>query len=404
MSDADRDPFSGVFDRFRAEIDEEIYPYGVTATRAMVRSRARRRGAAVAIAVVIAVAAPIATYAGVSHHRAAQPAVTRPSPTASGQPTPSVSPRPSASISVRTMAQSFPGRLTYISRAGKNANQFNATLLTIAGTQIGSEYIGDPAWNQPPTAPDPLTWPPDTTAMGISPDGTRIAFLDNGNNPGLDITNTNGGDFRAVSNDDIFGCGSPIWSADGGHIVYTSGGAKTQITVLAADGSGRRVIGPGCYPVFTTSGQIAYVEGQAKLVVVNADGTGRRTVSPDIGIGRIRTIMSVSHGRAVIDVEQPSTCGCDDGTRRWSLSDPYVLDLATGALTRLPTKYGHVWSAFYGADGSLLLRTGSGGTKPATVVVLAPDGTVRATFDESVLSTPTAKVNLNLVDLVGYSS
>lgn len=91
-------------------------------------------------------------------------------------------------------------------------------------------------------------------------------------------------------------------------------------------------------------------------------------------------------------------CGCTGDSRSWQLTNPYMLNLATGHLAKLPTTYGIVREAFYGADGSLLLRTGTHGTAPGKITILAPDGTARATFAES------APFTINYVDLVGYVS
>ena len=78
--------------------------------------------------------------------------------------------------------------------------------------------------------------------------------------------------------------------------------------------------------------------------------------------------------------------------------------MATGATSPLPTNFGKLYSAFLTSDGGMVLRTWTGdGTKTGKVVILAPDGSVRATFDESTLSTKDATVSVNLMDLIGYA-
>jgi Tol biopolymer transport system component len=240
--------------------------------------------------------------------------------------------------------------------------------------------------------------------VGFAPDGQHIVFMDPATGS-LDVSAPDGTKLSHIGAGPIGACGSPIGSPDGQRIVYAPGIGKPQIIVVNQDGTHRQVVGAGCYPIFSTDGsQIAYIDSVGKMDLVNLDGTGHRVVPTHLGTTRIRTITSVSHGRAIIEVPPPSSCGCDEGLRNLRLSKAYVVDLATGATSDLPTNHGKIYSAFLTADGGMVLRTWTGdGTKPGTVVILAANGSVRATFDESTLSTNGAKVNTNLMDLVGYT-
>ncbi len=402
MTDVDNDPFAVAFGRFRTEVDNEVRPIGVGATRVEVGRRRRRRTVAIGIAVVVAIAVPVAAFAvhGSTGH-------TLPAGSPSTSVSPTLPPKPSVPpsavntstihpSSVRTAAASVSGTLTYTARTGDNGGQQNATVITVSGTRIAEQHIGDPTWGDSPPA---------LVETALAPDGQHIAFLGNGQGGGLDVTNIDGSDLRDLDDQSDAACGSPMWSPDSSRIVYARGldAGSTQVTVVNADGTGRHAFGTGCYPVFSADGsQIAYVSKSGGLDVVNVDGTGRRVVAGKLGPAGIQTIISVDHDHAIVDVGFAPCCDSGD-TRHWHLINPYVVDLATGKTSRLPSAYGTIWSALYTADGGMVLRVAPHGAgKPGRLIFLAPDGTKTGTFDESQLSAPGYPVTAENIDLVGY--
>jgi hypothetical protein len=394
MSEFDNDPMVDIFGSFRGEIDHEILPFGVVAARTEVRRRHRRRGVVMAAVAVLAVGVPVAAYAVTAHGPA--PIVTPPlsSPSAVASPSPAVSspaPSPSVSTSAPSTAPAtqpafgpVPGTLTYMSRLG--GGSLHAHVVIVKGTKTT---------NRPLQSNGQV----DSSSVGLSPDGTKMAWPDDKDGQ-LTIANIDGSGLVVRSGTDVdTTCGSPLWSPDGSHIVYGEFATTDHIIVTDATGAHPRTIGTGCRPIWSADGtHVAYIGKGGKLVVVKMDGGGAVTVPMKAGT-RVTTVMSLSPGgKAIVDVSSTSACGCTDDQRYWQLDNPYVLDVATGRLTKLPTKYGTVHEAFYGADGSLLLRTGAIGTAPGKITILTAAGTVRATFTES------APLTINYVDLVGYAS
>ena len=123
-----------------------------------------------------------------------------------------------------------------------------------------------------------------------SPDGTRIAFIDNA---GISVMNADGserhplaaGNPRAVY---------PAWSPDGTEVVF-SGGNFDTIEIVGADGSNRRtVLGPDPFeytaPSFSPDGsRIAFITNRPdggfgdvlEIFVMNADGSGLARLTND---------------------------------------------------------------------------------------------------------------------------
>jgi len=416
MTEFGNDPLAGVFHRYLDEIDAEIAPYGTAEVKREVRSRRRRRAVVTAAVVALAVGVPVTASAMT---RGSAPAPTRsvaPASSApvSDRPTPSATPDPSGSsasmqppsvrsstsapsssaYSTGTASHTLPGTLVYVSRAGKGAGQFHAMVIATGTGPTTRTLVGTPQWSDPP----------DTGTGGFSADGSRIAFADNVTG-GPDVANSDGTGIRHLGGAALATCGSPVWSPDGSRLAYATDGSGGEVVVSAPDGSGRKSLGTGCYPVFSADGtRVAYVDGRGRLVLIHPDGTGRTVVPVALGSSRVRAILSVAGDRAVVDLATGSCC--DDASREWGrLADPYLIDLRTGGKTRLPDRYGTVWSAFLADDGGLVLRVAPhGGSRPGKVVFLRADGTVRATFDESVLARPGVPVSLNAVDLVGFRS
>ena len=69
------------------------------------------------------------------------------------------------------------------------------------------------------------------------------------------------------------------WSPDGTRIVYASSGSnRSRIFVMKGDGSGKVALGEGSNPSWSPDGEQILYDGTDGLTVVSADGSGRRAV------------------------------------------------------------------------------------------------------------------------------
>jgi TolB protein len=136
-----------------------------------------------------------------------------------------------------------------------------------------------------------------------SPDGRQIAFMSaqpgaRGSNPNYDVVVVNRDGTGARRLTDWPGeDGWPAWSPDGRSIAFTSthggaGGAGFRLYVMAADGSGKRLLTrgvSGAFPVWSPDGQMIMFSGSRggdgdhdHLWVVRPDGSGLRKL-PIVG-------------------------------------------------------------------------------------------------------------------------
>lgn len=150
---------------------------------------------------------------------------------------------------------------------------------TVMAQSAGSQTpVGQPQWE---------LW-------RISPDGTGLArFADT---PG-------------------YSCGSPKFSPDGTWVAYDTRRIEedlyaSQVAVIRADGTGRRLLGPGSMPSWSPDGkQLAIHTYQpSAIVIMNADGTGRETLTDHFGsprwlqTGNRIAVVGRDGGLAIIDL------------------------------------------------------------------------------------------------------
>ena len=110
-----------------------------------------------------------------------------------------------------------------------------------------------------------------------SPDGTRIAYLNNG----IWVMNTDGTNQRLL----LLSSTRPVWSPDSTRIAYATREAPLtpfDIWVMNTDGTGQQQLTTSGYgPVWSPDGtRIAYNRVGLHLWVVNADGTRRLREEP----------------------------------------------------------------------------------------------------------------------------
>jgi TolB protein len=137
------------------------------------------------------------------------------------------------------------------------------------------------------------------TAVSISPDGKKIAFMStrDGEKYQIYTMNADGAKLKKLTNDPSVSFCNPVWSPGGKRIVYYSdkGDRRDQIWIMNADGSKQMLltngIGHNIFPSFSADGKRiifsrradldadqSYVEA-SYLFIMNADGSKLRQLS-----------------------------------------------------------------------------------------------------------------------------
>ena len=106
-----------------------------------------------------------------------------------------------------------------------------------------------------------------------SPDGRRIAFVDNWRQ--VYVMNADGSGHRRLTRNRARSV-APAWSPDGQRIAFERLG---DVYVIDADGTGeRRLSQIGTHPSWSPDGQKIAFEMNADIYVMNADGSARQKV------------------------------------------------------------------------------------------------------------------------------
>jgi Tol biopolymer transport system component len=149
----------------------------------------------------------------------------------------------------------------------------------------GENGIGSVAWDGTlPAVVDPRH----TTNFGLlqlSPDGQRLAFVDQGHD--LDVVNIDGTDFRRLWSSVAGEIQGFSWSPDGTALVLNGNDGQTGLFTIGVDGSGFNRIGTGYnfYPTWAPTGPaIAFSESfpspqGENLRLIGPDGSDSRTLA-----------------------------------------------------------------------------------------------------------------------------
>jgi Tol biopolymer transport system component len=98
--------------------------------------------------------------------------------------------------------------------------------------------------------------------------------------------NADGTGFALFAETPGYVCGSPDWSPDGRFVAYDTWRVGQKLTdahvaVIRADGTDRRLLGPGAMPSWSPDGtQLVFhtYDNPQTIVIMNADGSGRETI------------------------------------------------------------------------------------------------------------------------------
>jgi dipeptidyl aminopeptidase/acylaminoacyl peptidase len=158
-------------------------------------------------------------------------------------------------------------------------------------TWLGNEVVWSTTDGKLELAPPglPPTFIADGTWPSGSPDGTKLAYVSNGEL----LVRSADGTTRAVSADSSYAWDvtGPVWSPDGTRIAFATGSsfAPTRLEVVNADGSNLHTIATGDWagnPSWSPDGTTIAFEQQLhgddwEVYAVGADGSGLRDVTND---------------------------------------------------------------------------------------------------------------------------
>lgn len=196
------------------------------------------------------------------------------------------------------------------------------------------------------------------TTLGISPDGSKIAYVQDGS---LLVAGTDGGTPERPYAGKVSGAQAPAWSPDGSRLLVD---ANEPAVLDVADGTLQALPSGLAGEHFRWSGdgrKLIYATASCQLKVAEATGAGSALTVPVLGdpdqadnpsgLGACRPVsVDATGSRVAVPLRQVD--GGDDGTATANA----VVDTATGGSDPLPVS-GIVVGAVFDAEGDLLVRT-----------------------------------------------
>ena len=360
MTDHDDDLLiSGAFRDFQHAAEPSVRPAGSTAIRGLAVARRRARLTMLSVIGTLLIAAPVATYAALDQDNQGPPVIAAtPTP-----PSPSVSASPSAPPAV---AEAF--TTAYFATGGDGQPvkiySYGADKQTKLLATIGPDDYGHVK-----------------ASITVSPDGTRLAWVDN--NKDLYVANINGSNKRKlVAGMNTDGKYAPSWTPDGQRLATTKG------TVVISTGALSPPFLEGMYFQWSPGGQFyAYVTYQGDtgyLYVKRADGTevSEQQLRCDNCNTNIRSVLAISpDGRYVATGGYPTT---GEREKTWR----NLVDTQTGQ--DLPTTFQGLNAGRFLPDGTILLVVGN------QLKVMAIDGKIISTntLPSELTSSPAVSVQM----------
>jgi TolB protein len=207
------------------------------------------------------------------------------------------------------------------------------------------------------------------STVGVSPDGTRLAYVADGS---LMVVDTAGGDPQQAYAGTASATQAPAWSPDGDRLLITTSGpgvldvATGALTPLASGLDGRqfRWSGDGSTLVYATAGcglEVARTTAVSGTPVPDSGDPATRAACHPISVDATGDLVAVQ-------LDPAAAAGSTDAA-----AADAVLDTVTGDLLDLPVS-GTIIGAVFDADGNLLVRSVRDGTRRLSL--FAPDFTL----------------------------
>ncbi|MEU4219445.1 hypothetical protein [Actinoplanes sp. NPDC026623] len=258
-------------------------------------------------------------------------------------------PRPHSSSSPRSTALGdLPGQIFY---AGDDEGEDDGRLVRLTGTGESSTVLSGAY-----------------SSAGVSPDGSRIAYVNDG---ALMVVDTDGDDPRQVYAGTTSGAQPPAWSPEGGRLLIDA--AEPGVLDVATgrldplseglDGRHFRWSGDGTTLVYATSDcglEVAGTTADSGTPVPDQSGTDGRAACVPVSVDATGSLVSVQLEPAA--ATEPAEAPADA-----------ILDTVTGDIVDLPVT-GKIIGAVFDPDGNLLVRSQKRGKN--RLWLFAPDFTL----------------------------
>lgn len=218
--------------------------------------------------------------------------------------------------------------------------------------------------------------------IGVSPDGTRVAYVAEGH---LMVADTAGGAPQQAYAGTASAAQAPAWSPDGAHLLIDAAEpgvldvATGALTPLPGGLAGRqfRWSGDGSTLVYATAGcglKVAEATAQSGTPVPEAGDPDGRAACRPVSVDATGDLVTVQLSPAA-----SSSPGATEPATGRAATDPAgapadaVLDTVTGDIVDLPVA-GKVIGAVFGPDGNLLVRSVKDGSRRLSL--FSPDFTL----------------------------